>query len=207
MTPGLPRRAAAEVIGTGMLVAAVVGSGIMATDLTDPAAIQTPSFRTATLAISACPSGRSLTFSSTLGGGGKVTLLAINDAVGSQTETFPLAADQMSHAPLAPRFKQVGLPSPVRGRVSDGDVGGISQTRAWLSLPPVTKTRPSPETASDSTGPVCCSNRRMTSPVSTFHNQAAWSEDPVTTYRPSAEKTAAFSESRCPVNSSGCSTV
>ena len=35
MTPGLPRRAAAEVIGTGMLVAAVVGSGIMATDLTD----------------------------------------------------------------------------------------------------------------------------------------------------------------------------
>ncbi len=35
MNPGLTRRAAAEVIGTAMLVAAVVGSGIMATDLTD----------------------------------------------------------------------------------------------------------------------------------------------------------------------------
>ena len=35
MTPGLLRRAAAEVFGTGVLVAAVVGSGIMATDLTE----------------------------------------------------------------------------------------------------------------------------------------------------------------------------
>ncbi|HRY08993.1 MAG: aquaporin family protein [Actinobacteria bacterium] len=39
MTPGLPRRAAAEVLGTGVLVAAVVGSGIMATDLTDDLAL------------------------------------------------------------------------------------------------------------------------------------------------------------------------
>ena len=37
--PGLPRRAAAEVLGTGVLVAAVVGSGIMATDLTDDLAL------------------------------------------------------------------------------------------------------------------------------------------------------------------------
>ena len=37
--PGLPRRAAAEVLGTGVLVAAVVGSGIMATDLTDDPAL------------------------------------------------------------------------------------------------------------------------------------------------------------------------
>lgn len=39
MTPGLLRRAAAEVIGTGILVAAVVGSGIMATDLTEDLAL------------------------------------------------------------------------------------------------------------------------------------------------------------------------
>jgi len=39
VTPGLPRRAAAEVLGTGVLVAAVVGSGIMATDLTDDLAL------------------------------------------------------------------------------------------------------------------------------------------------------------------------
>ena len=39
MTPGLPRRAAAEVLGTGVPVAAVVGSGIMATDLTDDLAL------------------------------------------------------------------------------------------------------------------------------------------------------------------------
>ena len=37
--PGLPHRAAAEVLGTGVLVAAVVGSGIMATDLTDDLAL------------------------------------------------------------------------------------------------------------------------------------------------------------------------
>ena len=37
--PGLPHRAAAEVLGTGVLVAAVVGSGIMATDLTDDPAL------------------------------------------------------------------------------------------------------------------------------------------------------------------------
>ncbi len=39
MTPGLARRAAAELLGTGVLVAAVVGSGIMATDLTEDVAL------------------------------------------------------------------------------------------------------------------------------------------------------------------------
>ena len=36
----LPRRLAAEALGTGALVAAVVGSGIMATRLTDDVAVQ-----------------------------------------------------------------------------------------------------------------------------------------------------------------------
>ncbi len=40
MTPGLRRRLAAEALGTGMLVAAVVGSGIMASRLTDDAGLQ-----------------------------------------------------------------------------------------------------------------------------------------------------------------------
>jgi glycerol uptake facilitator-like aquaporin len=40
MNPGLARRAAAEVIGTCMLVAAVVGSGIMATELTDDVGLE-----------------------------------------------------------------------------------------------------------------------------------------------------------------------
>jgi glycerol uptake facilitator-like aquaporin len=40
MTPSSVRRASAELIGTGALVAVVVGSGIMATGLTDDAALQ-----------------------------------------------------------------------------------------------------------------------------------------------------------------------
>ncbi|MGA0821093.1 MAG: aquaporin [Ilumatobacteraceae bacterium] len=40
MTPPLPRRVIAEAIGTGFLIIAVVGSGIMATNLTDDVAVQ-----------------------------------------------------------------------------------------------------------------------------------------------------------------------
>ncbi|MGA1259790.1 MAG: aquaporin [Ilumatobacteraceae bacterium] len=40
MTPPLPRRVIAEAIGTGFLIIAVVGSGIMASNLTDDVAVQ-----------------------------------------------------------------------------------------------------------------------------------------------------------------------
>ena len=40
MTPTLSRRLVAESIGTGLLIIAVVGSGIMATNLTDDVAVQ-----------------------------------------------------------------------------------------------------------------------------------------------------------------------
>jgi glycerol uptake facilitator-like aquaporin len=40
MTASLPRRLAAEALGTGLLIVAVVGSGIMATNLTDDVAVQ-----------------------------------------------------------------------------------------------------------------------------------------------------------------------
>jgi glycerol uptake facilitator-like aquaporin len=40
VTPGLAARAAAELVGTALLVASVVGSGVMATRLTDDVALQ-----------------------------------------------------------------------------------------------------------------------------------------------------------------------
>lgn len=40
MTAALSRRLVAESLGTGLLIVAVVGSGIMATNLTDDVAVQ-----------------------------------------------------------------------------------------------------------------------------------------------------------------------